>query len=286
LNLQRAYWDIVVEQTIARIRAGKTPNPDILCNQYVKFGAFLQQIGSDWDYVATGHYARVTHDGGMSRLYRAPDPVKDQTYFLARLSQQQLAKALFPIGDYTKAQVREYARAYEVANALRKDSQGICFLGKLSFSDFIRHHLGTLPGSLIEAETGKEVGTHEGYWFYTLGQRHGIGLAGGPWYVVSKDIARNQVIISRQYYGLHHDRSRFWLEDLQWIAQERSGAISCQIKLRHGPHLAEGTVTYSGDGVHVQLADRDQGIAPGQYAVLYDGQECIGSGIISGERDA
>ena len=183
VSLQKEYWDHVVSYTMQEIKAGRTPNPDILCNQRIKFGMFFNHIDASFDKVATGHYAQVKEQNGIFSLHRAPDPIKDQTYFLSYLSQAQLARALFPIGHLQKEQVRQLAQQFDLPNKERKDSQGICFLGKLKFNDFIKFHVGEKPGDMIEYETGKKLGTHKGFWFHTIGQRQGSGLpaARGMW---------------------------------------------------------------------------------------------------------
>lgn len=282
ISLQHEYWDRVVKYVIAEVKAGRTPNPDVLCNQRVKFGAFLEKLSAGFDKVATGHYARVEYDAnGKALLCQTPDDVKDQTYFLAHLSQEQLSRIVFPLGDFTKAEVRELAKKYDLPNKDRKDSQGICFLGKLKFSDFIKHHVGEQTGDLIEYETGKKVGEHHGFWYYTIGQRQGIGLAGGPWYVVEKRPELNQVVISRMYYSSEKDRKTFDVENCTWFAGVQPSASELKVKLRHGPHKHDCYVTFDTLTTgHVELVDNDQGISSGQFAVFYDGDTCLGSGVI------
>lgn len=286
INLQKEYWDQVVSYTIAEVKAGRTPNPDIFCNKRIKFGMFfdaLAKAGQHFDKIASGHYAQVIERDGVYHLQCAPDKIKDQTYFLSYLSQEQLANLVFPIGHLTKDQVRELAQQYDVANKDRKDSQGICFLGKLKFSDFIKHYLGEQTGDLVEIETGQKMGSHNGFWYYTIGQRQGLGLAGGPWYVVKKDTVRNIVYISRSYHADDKRRDTFTVQNIHWLAGSRLGTPGLQVKLRHGAHRYACTLTPSEDGqVRVTLAERDQGIAPGQFAVLYDGDECVGSAVIIG----
>ena len=201
VSLQKEYFDYVVAYTIAQIKEGKTPNPDIFCNSQIKFGFFLQKIDASFEKVASGHYAQIEENQGTYYLKMAPDPIKDQTYFLSNLNQKQLSRTLFPIGHLAKTHVRELAVQYEVPNKDRKDSQGICFLGKLKFSDFINHYLGQTPGDMIEYETGAKLGNHKGFWYHTIGQRQGSGLAGGPWYVMAKDPVKNIVYFSRNYYA-------------------------------------------------------------------------------------
>jgi tRNA (5-methylaminomethyl-2-thiouridylate)-methyltransferase len=282
VSLQKEYLEEVVTYTIAEIKAGRTPNPDILCNQRVKFGAFYHKIGPEFDKVATGHYAQVKESQGLFYLHTAPDPIKDQTYFLSHLTQEQLGRALFPIGHLAKSEVRRYAHQYDLPTQARKDSQGICFLGKLKFSDFIRHHVGDKPGALVEYETGKILGTHSGFWYYTIGQRQGIGLSGGPWYVAAKNTQENTVFISRNYYAHDKARNKFILEQCNWITRTPRGETDLKVKLRHAPYTTPATLELQPDNSFlVTLAERDQGIAPGQFAVFYKDTECLGGGAIT-----
>lgn len=280
-SLQTEYWDHVVTYTLREIREGRTPNPDMLCNTHIKFGFFVNMIDDSFEKVATGHYAQVEEKGGIFYLKKSPDAVKDQTYFLARLTQDQLKRALFPIGHMAKTQVRELAHTYDLPNKDRKDSQGICFLGKIKFTDFIRHHLGEKRGKIVELETGTILGEHKGFWFYTIGQRQGIGLAGGPWYVAAKDAITNTIYISRAYYDEDKERNSFYLMSPQWAAGSCPEKNNLQVKIRHGAAVHDCLLTWQDDRCLVSLATRDQGIAPGQFAVFYDGDYCVGSGIIA-----
>ncbi len=284
VSLQKEYWEHVVTYTIAEVKKGNTPNPDVLCNSRIKFGFFCDYLArhhEKFDKIASGHYAQVYDRNGITHLACAPDPIKDQTYFLSYLKQEQLSTIIFPIGHLNKAQVREQAQRFDLPNKERKDSQGICFLGKISFRDFIAHHLGEQPGALIEYETGNKVGEHKGFWFYTIGQRQGIGLAGGPWYVVAKDINSNTVFISRQYHDTDKDRRHFTVNHCNWIANVKPTQTTCRIKLRHGAMFHEATLVYHDDDtIQVTLAAQDQGIASGQFAVFYDDTTCLGSGTI------
>ena len=233
--LQKQYYETVVTYTLAEIKAGHTPNPDVFCNAFIKFGLFYDQIDQSFERVATGHYAQVNVREGRIELVASPDPIKDQTYFLAYLKQNQLARALFPIGRLYKAQVRQLAHDYDLPTKDRKDSQGICFLGKLKFQEFIRYYLGDKAGDLIEFETGNILGAHKGFWYHTIGQRQGSGLAGGPWYVVSKDPLANSVFVSRRYYEQDKQRNKFVINRCNWIAYEpKTGHY--QVKMRHGKH--------------------------------------------------
>lgn len=282
IPLQGAYRDRVVAYVIREVQAGRTPNPDVLCNQFIKFGAFFDAVKDQgFDKVASGHYAQVEERDGLFYLMAAPDAIKDQTYFLSQLSQEQLAKIIFPIGHLTKEQVREEAQRFDLPNKSRKDSQGICFLGKLKFSEFIRHHVGDKVGSLIEFETGKKMGEHKGFWYYTVGQRQGIGLSGGPWYVVSKGPAKNNVFISREYYAPDKARDSFVLDAPHWITGNEPDNTELEVKMRHGAHRHRCAISKDATGRWVvTLQERDQGIAPGQFAVFYDGDICLGAGVI------
>jgi len=282
IPLQRAYWDRVVTYTMNEVRAGRTPNPDVLCNTYIKFGAFYDVVGNEFDYIATGHYARTIQHSHYIGLHQAPDPVKDQTYFLSYLTQQQVTRVWFPVGDYRKDEVRQLAETYDLPSKHRKDSQGICFLGKVHFRDFLAYHVGTRSGMLVEYETGIKKGEHNGFWFYTIGQRRGIGLPHGPWYVVDKDTDANIVYISRNYYAHDKQRHQFDMTSCNWIEGSEPTQKRVSVKLRHGPDKHTADLTPVGkDHFRVYLHERDQGIAPGQFAVVYHNEECLGAGVIT-----
>ena len=280
--LQQAYRERIISYTLTEIRAGRTPNPDVLCNNRIKFGAFFETVGADFDRVATGHYADVRTESGRTHLMCAADSVKDQTYFLAHLRQEQLSRALFPIGTLDKSKVRLLAAEYELATAARRDSQGLCFLGKISFRDFIAHHLGTRPGNFVEYESGQVVGTHDGFWFFTIGQRKGLGLSGGPWYVSHKTAQDNTVFISRDYHSEEKRRDTFVAQESSWILGQAPRDGPYRIKVRHGPEFHEGTIRQVGeDSWAVRLQQSDQGLAPGQFAVFYRNLECLGCAVIA-----
>jgi len=286
ISLQKAYHEEVVKYTVAEVKAGRTPNPDMLCNKRIKFGMFFNAIDNSFEKIATGHYAQVVYRDGLYYLYQAPDLIKDQSYFLSQLSQEQIGRILFPIGGLHKAQVRALAAHFGLPNKDRKDSQGICFLGKLKFKDFIKHYLGEQDGALIEFETGAVLGNHKGAWFYTIGQRQGSGLSGGPWYVVAKDREKNNVYISRQYHAPEKQRNIFMIEQCNWISHAPSISNGRMlVKMRHGQHMHQALVALTmQNGVHsalITLSERDQGIAQGQFAVLYDEMGmCYGGGVI------
>jgi len=280
ISLQAEYRARVVEYVVAELRAGRTPSPDVLCNRRVKFGAFLDQVGRDFQLVASGHYARLERAPDAVRLLRGVDPIKDQSYFLCQLDQSQLRRCLFPVGDLTKAKVRELARGWGLATAERPDSQGICFLGRVPYDEFIRFHLGQRPGPILELYSGRRLGDHPGYWFFTIGQRRGLGLAGGPWYVAAKDVAANVIWVTHGSRLRESARRTLRVGAPHWIA----GPPACSAllaRLRHGQRLVPCQVRDLERGdVEIELAEPDPGIAPGQFAVLYDDQVCLGGGAI------
>ena len=288
VSLHQEYWDNVMEYALRTVRQGLTPNPDIMCNRMIKFGFFEQRWGHEFDLTATGHYATTVERDGLKWLGTAVDPVKDQTDFLARITYDQLKHLIFPIGDMPKARVREIAIETHLPNALRKDSQGICFLGKINYNDFIRRHLGEKPGAIIEIETGRKLGEHRGYWFHTIGQRKGLGLGGGPWFVVRKNIHDNVIYVSRGYDTEKQYGRELRLTEMQFITADPWGdectAAPIRFKNRHAPAFTEATLTRLDDGDYViESAERVQGIAPGQFGVIYtpDAKICLGSGIIT-----
>lgn len=282
VSLQREYFDQVVSYALEELRKGRTPSPDIFCNRRIKFGIFFERIGGDCDRIASGHYARIAERGGIYYLERSPDPVKDQTYFLSHMTQEQVARALFPIGAMMKSEVRSAAREFGLPNMDRRDSQGICFLGKIRYPDFVGHYLGTRAGEIRERETGRVLGEHRGYWFYTIGQRQGLGLGDGPWYVVEKDVDGNVVYVSRSSGEGGRIRNEFTVRDPNWISGPPSTS-RLTVKLRHGPELLGCSISDAGEGrLEVTLDRGDGGIAPGQFGVFYDGNVCLGGAVIEG----
>lgn len=286
VDLHHEYWDNVVAYTIDKVRQGFTPNPDVMCNKLIKFGCFEQRYGKDFEKTATGHYATTTETDGKVWLSTAKDPVKDQTDFLAQIDYLQVSKLMFPIGGMMKSEVRAIAERTGLASAKRKDSQGICFLGKINYNDFIRRYLGEKEGKIIELETGKTVGTHKGYWFHTIGQRKGLGLSGGPWFVIRKDLEENIIYVSRGYdvetqYGNEFVMHNFhFITDNPW--KEQKGEIDVTFKIRHTPEFSRGKLMQIEEGYKMISEEKLQGIAPGQFGVIYDANHrlCIGSGEI------
>jgi tRNA-5-taurinomethyluridine 2-sulfurtransferase len=278
VSLQSQYHRRVMKHTLEEAAHGRTPNPDILCNSRIKFGTFLELLEKDYtffDVIASGHYAQVKYNDQTQRyqLFRAPDPVKDQSYFLCALTQRQLSKLTFPIGHLEKSKVRELAQdVFQLPNRHRADSQGLCFLGKLKFNDFLHANLGSRPGDIVNALTGESLGRHAGVWYHTVGQRKGLGpylhplaTSQGPWYVVAKDPARDIVYASNQYDQdvFEQARSEFHVEEIHWMEGEPPPCftvktndsmsqyyepVRLQMKIRHGPRLVGGTLELSGIG--------------------------------------
>ena len=283
VSLQSAYWSKVVSHTIKELKTGRTPSPDILCNQRVKFGAFTDYIDDSYDKIATGHYATAVETPEGTRLKMAVDPVKDQTYFLTNLSQQQLDRCLFPLGGLPKAEVRQLAKEWNLPNKERGDSQGICFLGKIKYNEFVKCHLGEKPGSIIEKSTGKKLGDHKGYWFHTVGQRRGLGLSGGPWFVVGKDIEKNEIYVANSEDSTSRETTSFQISSPNWLGPEPAPG-RYRVKVRHGARTTSCSLSptpEAPDGKFtIDLDKSDGGIAAGQYAIVYDGDICRGGGVI------
>lgn len=287
VDCHREYWDGVTRYTMDKVRAGYTPNPDVMCNRMIKFGAFDEKMGHNYDLIATGHYAQTEMIDGRIWLVTSPDPVKDQTDFLAQIYDWQLRKAIFPIGHYMKEEVREIAEREHLINAKRKDSQGICFLGKINYNDYIRRYLGENPGDVLELETGRKIGQHRGLWFHTIGQRHGLGFGGGPWYAVKKDVGRNILYVSRGYEPRTAYKTDFKVHGFHFLTMNPWGdSPECGVtfKIRHTPEYHSARLERLGEGsymVHSQTPI--QGVAPGQFCVVYDERHhcCIGSAEIT-----
>ncbi len=282
VDCHQDYWDKVTRYTMEKVKAGLTPNPDVMCNRLIKFGAFDEKVGHDYDLIATGHYAQTEIINGKKWLTTSPDPVKDQTDFLAQIECWQLRKALFPIGHYMKDEVRKIAEREHLVNAHRKDSQGICFLGKINYNDYIRRYLGENPGSVIDMETGKCIGEHRGLWFHTIGQRHGLGFGGGPWYVVRKDIENNILYVSKGYEPRSTYSDVFKIHHFHFLTEEVE-MKDVTFKIRHTPEFHTARMEQTGPGVYVvHSTNLIQGVAPGQFCVVYDKDHhcCFGSAEI------
>ncbi len=281
INLQREYFEKVVDYTIREVKKGHTPNPDIMCNNNIKFGLFLKKIHKRYDKIATGHYARIIEEKGRFLLKKAPDKIKDQTYFLCNLKQYKLKKLVFPVGKYSKHMVRNLAKKFNLPNKDRKDSQGICFLGKLKYNDYLRHYLGEKKGDILEHETGEILGSHNGYWFYTIGQRKGIGLSGGPYFIVKKDIKKNIIYVSKKYHSADKKRDELTVTGFNWFKGAPPEKSNLQVKLRHGPESYKCKLSFPAKNKgKIKLEKSDQGIAAGQFAAFYDKDICLGSAVI------
>lgn len=273
-DFENEYKHKVVDYMIEEYKLGRTPNPDIMCNQEVKFRLFLDAaLEHGADMIATGHYAR-TRDG---KLLQAADTNKDQTYFLYRVTGEALAKTLFPLGEYTKPEVRKMAEERGLYTAAKKDSQGICFVGQIGIRDFLSQYVTQVPGAIIDKQTGEKVGMHDGAIFYTLGQRHGLDVGGGlPYYVVGKDMDKNEVYVSRDLGDDALWKHDIQLTNIHWI----NGAPAdgdYQIRVRHRAPLAAARLV----GGTLQLTEPQRAVTAGQSVVLYGGDVCVGGGIVA-----
>ncbi len=274
-DFQTEYKQKVVDYMTNEYVAGRTPNPDIMCNQEIKFQLFLETAIADGaDMIATGHYAQT--DNGM--LQKAVDTDKDQTYFLYRVTHEALLKTLFPLGAMTKPKVRQQAEQRSLATAHKKDSQGICFVGSVSIKDFLSQYVETAPGKVIDQDTKKELGFHDGALFYTIGQRHGLGLGGGlPYYVVDKDMEQNIVYVSRNLNDKAMWRTKIQLKDIHWISEPASDGENVEVRMRHRGKLLPATLV----GDALTLTEAERAITAGQSAVIYRGDMVLGGGIVA-----
>jgi tRNA-specific 2-thiouridylase len=288
VNFSAEYWEQVFESFLAEYRAGRTPNPDILCNKHIKFKAFLDfalDLGAD--YIATGHYARVVRHGGQYQLMKGLDPDKDQSYFLYTLGQAQLGKCLFPLGRITKQEVRKLAREAGFDNSAKKDSTGICFIGERKFPVFLSRFLACRPG-VIRTPVNRLIGSHEGLMYYTLGQRQGLGIGGvrgasdEPWYVLRKDLEHNVLIVGQGHHHrwLYHNSLR--VSGLDWVAGEAPAArFRCRAKIRYRQTDQDCRAELEPQGAARVLFDTHQrAITPGQSIVFYRADICLGGGVI------
>lgn len=285
VDCHKEYWEKVTKYTMDKVRQGFTPNPDVMCNRLIKFGAFHEKRGHEYDLIATGHYAQTEIDeNGVKWLCTSPDPVKDQTDFLAQIYDWQLKKAIFPIGHMKKEEVREIAEREHLINAKRKDSQGICFLGKISYHDYVKKYLGENPGLVIDIETGKKIGMHKGLWFHTIGQRHGLGFGGGPWFAVKKNIKKNILLVSHGYDPASAYKQSFKIHDIHLLNNIPLMTKAITFKIRHTSEYLPATITDNGDGTYnIDAKSPIHGVAPGQFCVIYDEQHhrCYGSAEIT-----
>lgn len=277
-DFETEYRQKVVDYMINEYQAGRTPNPDIMCNQEVKFKLFLETALEDGaDMIATGHYAR-TQDG---QLLTAKNLNKDQTYFLYRVTEEALQKSLFPIGDFTdKKEVRALAKKFGLVTASKKDSQGICFVGKVGIKEFLQQFVHTEPGNIVDSN-GVVLGQHDGAIFYTTGQRHGLNVGGGlPYYVVGKDMTKNEVYVTTDLDDKNLWSNQLQLTDVHWINGQSDMSKSYQVRTRYRAPLIKCSIQQKDDSLLIELEDEVRAITAGQSAVIYDGDTVIGGGII------
>lgn len=290
VNFAAEYWDNVFEYFLAEYKAGRTPNPDIMCNKEIKFKAFLEfaaeALGAD--YIATGHYVRRRYQDGHWQMLRGLDHNKDQSYFLYTLAEQHIAQTLFPVGDLEKPAVRAIAEQQGFVTHDKKDSTGICFIGERKFKDFLQQYLPAQPGDIVSIDDGKIIGRHEGLMYHTLGQRKGLGIGGlrdggdDPWYVVGKDLTLNQLLVAQGHDHPALLSSGLIASQLHWV--DRTGpqqVCRLTVKTRYRQHDIPCTVTPRSDGrLQVTFDSPQKAVTPGQSAVFYLDEVCLGGGII------
>lgn len=284
-DFETEYRQKVVDYMVEEYQAGRTPNPDIMCNQEVKFKLFLETALADGaDYIATGHYAtvaRVEESDCAVQMLRAKDENKDQTYFLYRVTEKALGKTLFPLGNFTKPEVRTLAKKFSLVTATKKESMGICFVGKVGIKDFLLNELGEQKHGPIINQDGITIGEHDGAIFYTIGQRHGLDVGGGlPYYVTSKDMKKNEVYVTTNIADERLWHKQLSLRDVHWINEAPLSGSQLEVRTRHRAPLLSCVIHDKSGAVHLVLKDDIRALTPGQSAVLYDGRHVLGGGII------
>ena len=288
VNFAREYRERVFSHFLEEYRKGRTPNPDVLCNREIKFGVFLsfaEKLGAE--KVATGHFAKVDRGGQGWQLRRAKDENKDQTYFLYMLGQHALSKAMFPVGDLTKSEIRQIARDAGIPVSEKKDSTGVCFIGERNFKKFLSGYLPAQPGDMVTVD-GRIVGRHDGLMYYTLGQRRGLGIGGSGdgrrWFVVAKDLERNRLVVDQGEDSPLLYTSRADGGECTWLAGfppvEEDRPLRCQVRLRHRQPLQDCSIILRGDRVQIDFDRPQRAVTPGQSAVFYDGEVCLGGAIV------
>lgn len=287
-NFAAEYWDNVFAHFLAEYAAGRTPNPDVLCNREIKFKAFLDyasELGAD--FIATGHYVRKNEVDGVTYLLKGNDPNKDQSYFLCEVQERCLQQSLFPVGELPKSEVRKIAAAMQLATHDKKDSTGICFIGERKFKDFLEQYLPAQPGE-IQTVDGVKLGQHAGLMYYTLGQRQGLGIGGvanraeAAWYVTAKDLERNVLVVAQGNENADLYSRELIAARPAWInAVAPTLPLHCNAKIRYRQQDQECVVTEADAGqIQVRFAEPQRAVTPGQYAVFYDGERCLGGAII------
>lgn len=284
VNFEKQYWEKVFTYFLDEYKAGRTPNPDVMCNKEIKFKAFLEHaMALGADYLATGHYARVAYRDGEYQLLRGLDANKDQTYFLNQLGQAQLSKVLFPIGELQKAQVREIAKEAGLATAGKKDSTGICFIGERNFKQFLSNYLPAQPGQMQTLD-GEVKGTHDGLMYYTIGQRHGLGIGGSgePWFVVGKNVKENILYVAQGFDNELLYSDAIVATNVNWVSGRKpSEPIACTAKFRYRQPDVPVTVEMIDETTaRVSFEQRVRAVTPGQAVVFYNGEQCLGGGTI------
>lgn len=290
INFEKEYWNKVFEYFLSEYKRGRTPNPDIMCNKEIKFKSFLDfAMKLDADYIAMGHYAKtVTDENGVVHMMRPKDGNKDQTYFLSQITQEQLKKAIFPLADLSKPQVRMIAEQAGLATAKKKDSTGICFIGERNFKNFLSEFLPAMGGNIVTAD-GRIVGKHSGLMYYTIGQRSGLGLGGNqsscaPWFVVGKNLQKNELIVEQGYDSDLLYASSLDASEVSFFTGLPSNdtTIHCTAKFRYRQPDVAVTMNYNkaNNTVHVEFDELARAVTPGQAIVFYDGEECLGGAII------
>ncbi|GAB3806544.1 tRNA 2-thiouridine(34) synthase MnmA [Virgibacillus kimchii] len=284
VNFEKQYWDKVFTYFLDEYKAGRTPNPDVMCNKEIKFKAFLDHAMSlGADYLATGHYAQVRENKGRYEMLRGVDHNKDQTYFLNQLTEDVLEKVMFPLGHMQKQEVREIARKHDLYTADKKDSTGICFIGERNFKEFLSEYLPAQPGEM-RTLTGETKGRHDGLMYYTIGQRQGLGIggAGDPWFVVGKDLQENVLYVGQSYTNDALYSDALIGTDVNWIHPDKIPAtFTCTAKFRYRQDDSEVSVKRMDNGkVYVTFSKKERAITPGQAVVFYDGDVCLGGATI------
>ena len=287
IDFVKEYWDNVFTYFIEEYKKGRTPNPDIMCNKYIKFDAFMEEakyLGAD--YIAMGHYARVRHEKDKSYLLRGVDSNKDQTYFLSQISQEQLRHSLFPVGDLTKAEVRKIAKDNNLYTAEKKDSTGICFIGERNFKEFLKNYLPANPGNIVTMDS-KIVGKHEGLMYYTIGQRKGLGIGGNnefsdsPWFVLGKRLDKNELIVGQGNDNIYLISNHCYANNINWISDKPIEGKKYTAKFRYRQKDNDVKIEFINDDlIHVIYEQGVSSVTPGQAVVIYDGDICLGGGII------
>lgn len=283
VNFEKEYYDRVFRYFLEEYEKGRTPNPDVMCNKEIKFKAFLDhamKLGAD--YVATGHYARINHDGDSVTMLRGVDNNKDQTYFLNQLSKEQLSRVMFPLGHMEKSEVRELAHKYDLATKDKKDSTGICFIGERDFKEFLSGYLPANPGRMINLDTNEDMGQHDGLMYYTIGQRQGLGIGGegGPYFVAGKNLETNELYVVSQYENDSLYSTKLIASGINFI-NDTGDSFSCTAKFRYRQGDVPVTVNKIGeDKLEVIFDEPARAVTPGQAVVLYDGDICLGGATI------